>query len=348
MINRLQIPEIILYNVVSTILKTIRQDLLETKEEETIFYKLFYGTKFDDLNLDFYENAKELFLRDKAHNRFLEARMFFNADRANIPTIHLNLPSESDIGGGIGVDEGYKGNNYNPIENTISQNHTRTFNTVYNIIITSDNSDEVLIIYHALRAFMISMLDIIDLNGLKNPKLGGADLQFNPEIVPPHIFVRNISLNCFYEITVPSIVKQKIINRITIQSKGIIDSNQPVNIDQNSVNKFKNNHFEIVEFKGLNGQSAYEIWLSLGNIGTKIDFINSLKGQNGEESQDYVKKQAYDSPYIYVGYAEKGNLETDSVWIITRVKMDAAGIEIEEEKTATNAKWSDYQNANYN
>jgi len=32
---------------------------------------------------------------------------------------------------------------------------------------------------------------------------------------------------------------------------------------------------------GINGQSAYQIWLSLGNTGTEADFINSLVGPQG-------------------------------------------------------------------
>ena len=31
--------------------------------------------------------------------------------------------------------------------------------------------------------------------------------------------------------------------------------------------------------KGEDGDSAYEVWLRLGNIGTEQDFINSLEGQ---------------------------------------------------------------------
>lgn len=32
---------------------------------------------------------------------------------------------------------------------------------------------------------------------------------------------------------------------------------------------------------GINGKSAYEVWLSLGNKGSEQDFINSLKGKDG-------------------------------------------------------------------
>lgn len=34
--------------------------------------------------------------------------------------------------------------------------------------------------------------------------------------------------------------------------------------------------------KGEDGETAYDIWLELGNIGTKADFINSLKGEKGD------------------------------------------------------------------
>ena len=37
-----------------------------------------------------------------------------------------------------------------------------------------------------------------------------------------------------------------------------------------------------------NGKSAYEIWLSLGNTGSENDFINSLKGENGQDGIDGI------------------------------------------------------------
>lgn len=36
----------------------------------------------------------------------------------------------------------------------------------------------------------------------------------------------------------------------------------------------------------VTGESAYEIWLDLGNVGTEQDFINSLQGQQGIPGKD--------------------------------------------------------------
>ena len=40
---------------------------------------------------------------------------------------------------------------------------------------------------------------------------------------------------------------------------------------------------------GSEGKSAYELWLSLGNIGTMQDFMNSLKGERGDlDNIDFI------------------------------------------------------------
>ena len=36
---------------------------------------------------------------------------------------------------------------------------------------------------------------------------------------------------------------------------------------------------------GIDGDSAYQIWLNLGNVGTEQDFIDSLQGQNGQNGR---------------------------------------------------------------
>ena len=39
---------------------------------------------------------------------------------------------------------------------------------------------------------------------------------------------------------------------------------------------------------GDDGDSAYEVWLALGNTGTEQDFIDSLKGADGEDGDDFA------------------------------------------------------------
>ena len=52
-----------------------------------------------------------------------------------------------------------------------------------------------------------------------------------------------------------------------------------------------------IKLEGAPGKSAYEIWLEEGNIGTKDDFLNSLKGRdgiNGLSGKDATADGAYE------------------------------------------------------
>ena len=61
---------------------------------------------------------------------------------------------------------------------------------------------------------------------------------------------------------------------------------------------------------GTDGKSAYEVWLELGNTGTEEDFINSLKGTNGDDGTDGA-----DGKSAYEVWLELGNTGTEEDFI---------------------------------
>lgn len=204
------IPEIKILEIIETSLKVIETNYNETLDKEkTLLYRIFGLNQTGKYN--FYEQAKDIFLRDNNHPRKIETRMMFDAQRANLPTIHISMPSESNGEDGIGVDEGYQESIVDNENKTITKTYTRVFDAQYNAIITSDNSLEVLCIYHLLKSTLIGIFDNIEFQGIRNPKLSGQDLQINSDIVPPHIFTRGIGIHCFYEQTVPSLQKEDFI-----------------------------------------------------------------------------------------------------------------------------------------
>lgn len=87
-----------------------------------------------------------------------------------------------------------------------------------------------------------------------------------------------------------------------MQLKNILDGNEYVPIvDINETNpSLRNKRILSALLKGqdgvdgLDGVSAYQTWLDLGNIGTEQDFINSLKGQDG-----YKPRGPYDPLVTY-------------------------------------------------
>ena len=72
--------------------------------------------------------------------------------------------------------------------------------------------------YNVFKAYFNSLLDTIDGLGFRNPNLSGQDLQLNSDILPPHMFTRMLSLDFFYENTVPKLESHPIINAINFNS----------------------------------------------------------------------------------------------------------------------------------
>jgi hypothetical protein len=142
--------------------------------------------------------------------------MFFNSERARLPTVHLTLPSEQSSADGIGTDAGYMSEVFDDTDNTFQRTLTRMFESQYQILITSDNTLEVQLIYNFLRAMIIGIFDQIELAGLRNPKLSGQDLRLESHLVPEHIFVRGLGIHTQYEISVPQFFSRESICKIAL------------------------------------------------------------------------------------------------------------------------------------
>ena len=209
------IPEIVILNVLNAILNAIFIDLnKDIDKEKSLLYFLLSGKNFE--GFDYYEQAVDLFSRKNDHTRKIKTNLSFNGSRVVVPTIHVTIPSEQSENNGIGIDSGY-------VE-TIIQGHdsrnvfTRMFGARYDLLITSDNSNEVLLIYHVLRAGIIAFIPNFEFSGIRNIKLSGQEIRLDSGVVPG-VFIRAIGLTFNYEVSVPDFFTQRIIEAINF--KGI-------------------------------------------------------------------------------------------------------------------------------
>jgi len=226
--GNLLIPELILYNTIDNVLNLIRDDFQnKSNEKDTILYKIFNGTR--EGVFDFYKQSKVIFLQKNDSPRKLEVCMFFNSERAAVPTIHINLPQESSGEDGIGIDEGFASPHYSFEGNTkYTPTYTRRFDSMYHAIVTSDNTMEVILIYHFLRYIMISIFDHISLSGLENPKLSGQDLNIYSEIIPENVFIRGLGISFSYDVKALSLFDKDMVKNLIFCQKEV---NSPYKTD---------------------------------------------------------------------------------------------------------------------
>lgn len=209
-------PEVIIYNALESIIKYVRTDLSTSeKDEDTMLYRLL-GENIDGKPMkmnrwNFFNQAKKIF-NDKQN---LSVNFGYNFEVAKIIALHIILPSEEAAESAIGQDEGY-GDTWTDDER-FQQFFTQNFRSNYQIMITSNNSSEVLTVYHILKSMLLMIFPHLEIMGLRLNKLSGSDVMFKDEMMPNGIFHKVINLSFNYELKVPQMLTREIIKGIVVE-----------------------------------------------------------------------------------------------------------------------------------
>lgn len=211
------LPEVVIYNTLESIIRLLREDIIQhpNKDEETILYKILgideEGRKIK-LNLyNYYKQAKKIV--SVVDN--LSVNFGYNQEVAKIISLHILLPSENSKMV-IGADEGY-------IETTDGDEfqayHTQTFDTTYQIMITSNNSMEVNVVYNILKSMLLMLVPHLELMGLRTPTFSGNDIVMQDDLTPVPIFHKVINITFKYEHNVPQLLSDKVAKNFYYQMR---------------------------------------------------------------------------------------------------------------------------------
>ena len=199
------IPEVVFFNHLKTILKLIKDDYNDNLSDTTksILYKTFYQSGALE-KFSFYDQLVKILITKKDNPRAFDFSLGFNMEKSTIPHLHITLPNENTSNNGIGLDEGQFDEIFDDDDKTYHKIYTRRFDSQYNFSITSDNMNEVIVLYHFMRSVFIQMIDSMELFGLQQVKISGRDIQLNNQLAP-NVFVRNIALSFSYEVSVQNL-----------------------------------------------------------------------------------------------------------------------------------------------
>ncbi len=227
------IPDIILLDTLKKVLKFIRSDWNDNVDKtKTFFHLLLKGDVLQ--RYDFYKQAQAVFLASDDDTRKLDVHLMFNMNKLGPPAIHITMPGESTAGNGLGLDEGYFDPQFQDDDPSISistsgtdafrRAYKRRSKATYNLVITSENKDEVVLIYHFLKSMAISLVTHLNLSGIENIKFSGRDLNINSEQVPQHIFTKSLGLDFEYDTEAYDIFKEIMLTKAIVD--GVINKEQ--------------------------------------------------------------------------------------------------------------------------
>lgn len=224
-------PDTVIYNSLNAFLDIIKKDYVANAADlSKSILNILFDKDENELDIDFETfdylvQAKSLFIDKK-----VQVNIGYNLETAAMACIHILLPNESGSPFGIGADENYQPqintvvDAGTPDEETFAQEiFTKRFESTYQLIITSENIFEVLLIYYYIKSCLISLNYHLELMGLRNLRIGGQDINIQQDSIPTHIFHRTLTLNFFYESNVPNFLKSKIIKQF--QATGINNTN---------------------------------------------------------------------------------------------------------------------------
>lgn len=223
------LPEFVIQRTLVTIVKMLRDDLEENKGDETqsLLYKILgldeHGQALK-LNLyDVFKQAKKI-VQTKQN---LSVNFGYNQEVANIISMHILLPSEQGSMT-IGADEGYLEDDVFDDDGNkigVQQYYTQTYESTYQIMITSNNSAEVNVVYNILKSMLLMLVPHLELMGLRLPTLSGNDIVMQDDLVPVPIFHKVLNLSFKYEHNVPKLTQERIAKQFYVTMR-MIDFDQ--------------------------------------------------------------------------------------------------------------------------
>lgn len=216
--NFLTIPEFILLDAIEKGLQFVRDDYRECvakgSESTSYLFRLLGEARIQ--RYKYLEQGKAILLAEIDDPRRLTVDLMYNMEIKKVPAIYIALAQEQAGESGMGLDEGYQRGYYG--DTTFTPSFTRRINTSYNVMIVSDNSNEVVLLYHFMRAMLLSLHPHLNLKGIENIAMSGQDLQLYSDMIPKGTFMRAVGLSVQYEITVPDLQAKLIVNDIKYKS----------------------------------------------------------------------------------------------------------------------------------
>lgn len=154
--------------------------------------------------------------------KHLIPKLSYDPGASTYPSVHLTMPAESDSHNVIGIGEGNQDEIF--IDNSALEPFTpdeyrrqfvRKFNTSYQVVIMSDNKNDVIVLYHLFKALLIATYEHLELSGLDNIRMSGGDVSYSPG-VPDRTFIRHIALNFDYETVSVEFNLNTVIDKINV------------------------------------------------------------------------------------------------------------------------------------
>lgn len=169
----------------------------------SLLYQMF-GTQKQG-KMDFFSQVGGILKRKfgKGNSRVLDIKTGFHINKTDLPNISVLLPNEEPKYEQAGLTQGQPCNFYvGGKRANIASEH---YQTQYTLLITSDNENEVVALYHFLKGLMLAGRNQYQFRGLEGIRVTGRDLSMDFDLAPTQLYHRGVGLSFHYDNNIASI-----------------------------------------------------------------------------------------------------------------------------------------------
>lgn len=226
------IPILKVKKFVDLLIEFVKTDYEDkTDKTKSFLYRVLSDNTSD--GWDFYQNGIEIFVRGEDDKRKLETRLMFDRSRAGLPTIHVREPAKNKGSfDGIGffddeivVNESTGLDDQNqPLPSTISSTARKTFSSQFDIMITSGNSLECVLIQEVLESAMLASLDTLTIPFFELVDFTSKELMMSDETERNQLFIKSITVQIGYQKDgIPKLYTEENIKKIQFNNPTLLE-----------------------------------------------------------------------------------------------------------------------------
>jgi len=169
--------------------------------KRSLLYQIFGDLKFDGMS--YFQQCKRILEHTfESGSRSLDFYLGYNTNREGFPMINILLPSEENDPKNVGNVQA----STNFYDGSGADLKTNNYSVTYNLVITSDNENDVIILYHFLKSLTIMGYEQFTSGcGFQNLYTSGRDIMLDFDIDPMNTFHRTLALSFFYENEIPDL-----------------------------------------------------------------------------------------------------------------------------------------------
>ena len=208
-----------LYKLTQSLLDFVKQDYEVKVSQDLIEESFLYRCIASDDEIEgisYRTLAEEIFTRDKMNSRKATVELMFSQDKAMLPQIAIREPAkgkgQTDAISGIG-DEYFTNEN-----GSFQEEKRKSFSSQYELLITSPNRHEVIIMEEVILGLLIGAQDTLALaNPFYNFNFSIKELMVNNEMYAESLFVKSIGINVSYDKSYPNLIDNSLLTKILFQ-----------------------------------------------------------------------------------------------------------------------------------